>query len=97
VLNISEDKILIIFHTINGINKVNIVLNVGVVGYNYYYATTDANQYPKKIDENGGNIFDFNIYSYIEHDLDSKLFSVPSYCKSNCPAGSMCGKHQMTG
>lgn len=80
--------------TIDGqnLNKWN---KQGVVGYNYYWATADDNAYPRKIDENGAHITDFNIRSFRNRTLDPALFRVPSYCNSNCSDTSFCGKFRL--
>jgi hypothetical protein len=38
--------------------------NLGVFGYNHYWNTPDDNKIPRRIDEGGNHIFNFNIYSY---------------------------------
>lgn len=67
----------------------------GVVGYNYYWATADDKAYPRKIDENGAHITDFNYFSFRNRTLDPSLFEVPAYCKGNCSDTSLCGKHRL--
>lgn len=64
----------------------------GDVGYNYYWATADENAYPRRIDESGTHITDFNFHSFRNRTQDAKLFALPSYCKSNCSDTSICGK-----
>jgi hypothetical protein len=64
----------------------------GVVGYNYYWSSADDNNYPRRIDENGAHITDFNIHSYRNRTLDAKIFALPTYCKDACPTTSLCNK-----
>jgi hypothetical protein len=63
--------------------------------YNYYWATADENAYPRRINENGTHIIDYNFHSYRNTTLDDKLFAVPSYCKSNCSDKSVCGMFRL--
>lgn len=66
----------------------------GVVGYNHYWSSTDGFNVPRRLDENGGHIFDYIIKSYSEKPLDAKIFALPQYCKDPCPDTSFCGKHR---
>lgn len=67
-------------------------LRLGDVGYNYYYSTTDVRRIPVRIDENGKHIINYIPFSYREGPVDDRVFQVPSYCDTNCPSSTICGK-----
>jgi hypothetical protein len=64
----------------------------GDVGYNYYWSSADDNNYPRRLDENGAHITEYNVHSYRKRPQDPKLFALPAYCKDPCPAATICGK-----
>ena len=69
-----------------------------MIGYNYFWTTTDANRIPKKLNENGSPITDYDVYSFQNHTIPypDSTFALPSYCNpenpSNCPLQSICGQ-----
>ena len=46
----------------------------------YYWATTDSKQIPRKLDEGGSRIKDFIMSSYHIEDIPENFFHVPEYC-----------------
>ena len=61
----------------------------------YYWATTDSKQIPRKMDEGGNRIKDFEMNSYSEDPIPEGVFKLPSYCSDKmCPASTACGKFQ---
>ena len=65
----------------------------GVFGFNYFYATIDENQTPRRLNEGGSTITDYIVESYINKTLADSLFEVPSYCGDNvCPSSTICGQ-----
>ena len=71
---------------------------VGTFGYNYFWATIDSNQTPRKLSENGSPITDYDTGSFQNHTIPypDSTFALPSYCNidspSNCPLQSICGQ-----
>lgn len=64
----------------------------GDVGYNYWWSSADDNNVPRRLDENGAHITEYNIHSYRVRDQDPKLFTLPAYCKDSCANTTVCGK-----
>lgn len=64
----------------------------GVIGYNYYWSSADGYNVPRRLDENGAHITDYNPRSYIKKPIDAKVFAVPQYCHDPCPETTFCGK-----
>jgi hypothetical protein len=66
-----------------------------VVGYNYFWTTVDE-QIPRRLDENGDHVTDYNIHSFHNQTIPfpDSAFALPSYCNAatNCPLDSYCGK-----
>jgi hypothetical protein len=62
-----------------------------VVGYNYFWTTTNEAQIPKRLDEAGTHITDYNVFSFHNQTIPfpESIFALPAYCKvdtpSNCP------------
>lgn len=69
---------------------------IGDVGYNYWWVTADDNTTPRRLDENGDHITDYNVHSFRKMTFPESAFALPSYCNtqspSNCPLTSICGK-----
>lgn len=70
---------------------------LGDFGYNYFWTATN-DQVPRRLDENGTHITDYNIHSFHNQTIPfaDSTFALPSYCNvqspSNCPLESICGK-----
>lgn len=66
-----------------------------MVGYNYLFTTLDANQIPRRLDENG-RLTDYA--NFVREPIADSVFALPAYCKenspTNCPLESFCGKHR---
>lgn len=73
-------------------------IDLGDFGYNYFWATADENQIPRRLDENGQHTTDYNPASFQNQTIpfSDSIFNLPSYCNtaspSNCPLQSICGK-----
>ncbi len=76
---------------------------LGSFGYNYFWATIDENQIPRKLDENGDHLSDFNTHSFHNQTVPfpDGTFALPSYCNvdepSNCPIQTACGEFRSRG
>ena len=72
--------------------------NAGDVGYNYFWVTADDSKIPRRLNENGQHITDYNIHSFHNQTVPfaESVFTPPSYCNTkdivNCPLSSVCGK-----
>jgi hypothetical protein len=70
----------------------------GDVGYNLFWATTNEDQIPRRLDANGKDIVDFNTYSFENQTIPfpDSVFALPSSCNpekiNNCPLQSVCGQ-----
>lgn len=74
---------------------------LGDVGFNYFWATTDVNQIPRRLNENGVHVTDYNVHSFHNQTVPfaDSIFALPAYCNeaspNNCPLESICGKFRL--
>lgn len=61
----------------------------------YYYATTDANRIPRRLDESGEHLLDYLMNTYSTNPIPDSVFELPSYVKGDCPATSKCAKFRL--
>lgn len=72
--------------------------NIGDFGYNYFWTTTDENQIPRRLNENGTHVTDYNVHSFHNQTVPfpDSTFALPAYCNpstpTNCPLQSICGQ-----
>ena len=70
----------------------------GDFGDNWFWATNDEDQIPRRINEGGSRIADYDTTGFQNQTIPfpDGIFALPSYCNqespSNCPLQSMCGK-----
>ena len=59
---------------------------------NYWWATTDNDQIPRRLQEGDSHVFDFVVSSFENITFPDTLFEIPTYCTSSCPLSSICGQ-----
>ena len=59
-----------------------LLIYLGDVGYNYLW-TTVGEQIPRRLDENGAHVTDYNVHSFHNQTVPfpDSTFALPSYCK----------------
>lgn len=69
-------------------------------GYNYFWASKDADKTPKRLDQGGKHITDYSVHSFRKQTFPDTIFALPQYCNvqtpTNCPLESICGKLRQT-
>lgn len=59
------------------------------------FVTADRQELPRRLDEGGSQITDYDLKSFDKSDIADSVFAVPSYCNvakpTNCPLTSACG------
>ena len=58
---------------------------------NYWWATTDSKQIPRRLQEANAKIDDFQVSSFVNKTFEDSIFALPDYCQGNCPLLSICG------
>jgi hypothetical protein len=78
----------------NGMKKVLKITIVGAFTENYLYVTI-GEELPRRLDEGGSQIADYNLKEFNKTEFADSVFAVPSYCNvtkpTNCPLSSTCG------
>lgn len=73
------------------------ISNEGVFGSNDLWTTLDE-QIPRRLDEGGAHVTDYNVHSFHNQTIPfaESIFALPTYCNVttpvNCPLESFCGK-----
>ena len=63
---------------------------------NYWWATTDSNQIPRRLQEGDSKVDDYQVFSFINKTFEDSVFAIPDYCSDNCPLTSICGNFRET-
>ena len=62
----------------------------------YYWATTDSKQIPRRVDQGGSREYDYLMNTYSTDPIRESVFELPSYVSGDCPATSNCGMFRLT-
>lgn len=58
------------------------------------YVTTDGKEWPRRLDEGGKYIYDYDLKSFDTSEIPDSVFALPSYCNAakptHCPITSIC-------
>ena len=58
----------------------------------WYYATTDALQIPRRLNEANAHIVEYLMNTFTTSPIAENVFAVPDYVSGDCPESSKCGK-----
>lgn len=58
----------------------------------YYYASTDSLQIPRRLNEADTHIVEYMMNTYTTSPIADSVFVVPDYVTGDCPESSKCGK-----
>ena len=58
----------------------------------YYYATTDSLQIPRRLNEANEHIIEYLMNTYTTGPIADSIFALPDYVSGDCPSTSKCAK-----